>query len=103
MRDQEAFCPYSSTSASFPVLAPVLAPSKATLISFLRKKGWSNRLVGGHKEGCRGFAFFYFNIDLTEEGLERVEEVILLVFQYLALLRNAGPQEQVGLLHLDLP
>ena len=89
MRDRGAFCPYSSK----PI--PVHAPLPATLTSLLRKKGWSSSLVGGHKDGCRGFAFFYFNIDLTEEGLEQVEEVILLVFQYLALLGDAGPQEQV--------
>lgn len=32
-------------------------------------KGWVNTLVGGQKEGARGFMFFIINVDLTEEGL----------------------------------
>lgn len=31
--------------------------------------GWVNTLVGGQKEGARGFMFFIINVDLTEEGL----------------------------------
>lgn len=32
-------------------------------------QGWVNTLVGGQKEGARGFMFFIINVDLTEEGL----------------------------------
>lgn len=47
------------------------------LISFLKKNlflisfvsGWVNTLVGGQKEGAKGFMFFIINVDLTEEGL----------------------------------
>lgn len=31
--------------------------------------GWVYTLVGGQKEGARGFMFFIINVDLTEEGL----------------------------------
>lgn len=31
--------------------------------------GWVSTLVGGQKEGARGFMFFIINVDLTEEGL----------------------------------
>lgn len=31
--------------------------------------GWVNTLVGGQKEGAKGFMFFIINVDLTEEGL----------------------------------
>lgn len=33
--------------------------------------GWVNTLVGGQKEGARGFMFFIINVDLTEEGLRK--------------------------------
>lgn len=31
--------------------------------------GWVNTLVGGQKEGAKGFMSFIINVDLTEEGL----------------------------------
>jgi insulysin len=44
--------------------------------------------VGGQKGGSKGFGFFIVNLDLTEEGLEHVDEIIHLVFQYLEMLRT---------------
>uniref|UniRef100_A0A8B9HF54 Insulin-degrading enzyme n=1 Tax=Astyanax mexicanus TaxID=7994 RepID=A0A8B9HF54_ASTMX len=40
-----------------------------SLLSELKSKGWVNTLVGGQKEGAKGFMFFIINVDLTEEGL----------------------------------
>uniref|UniRef100_A0A8C4JBN1 Insulin-degrading enzyme n=1 Tax=Dromaius novaehollandiae TaxID=8790 RepID=A0A8C4JBN1_DRONO len=57
--------------------------------------GWVNTLVGGQKEGARGFMFFIINVDLTEEGLLHVEDIILHMFQYIQKLRTEGPQEWV--------
>ena len=31
--------------------------------------GWVNTLVGGQKEGAKGFMFFIVNVDLSEEGI----------------------------------
>uniref|UniRef100_A0A8C4JAA5 Insulin-degrading enzyme n=1 Tax=Dromaius novaehollandiae TaxID=8790 RepID=A0A8C4JAA5_DRONO len=56
---------------------------------------WVNTLVGGQKEGARGFMFFIINVDLTEEGLLHVEDIILHMFQYIQKLRTEGPQEWV--------
>lgn len=39
------------------------------IIIFVPPLGWVNTLVGGQKEGARGFMFFIINVDLTEEGL----------------------------------
>uniref|UniRef100_A0A8C5V742 Insulin-degrading enzyme n=1 Tax=Microcebus murinus TaxID=30608 RepID=A0A8C5V742_MICMU len=58
-------------------------------------RGWVNTLVGGQKEGARGFMFFIINVDLTEEGLLHVEDIILHMFQYIQKLRAEGPQEWV--------
>lgn len=40
-----------------------------TLTFPLTLSGWVNTLVGGQKEGAKGFMFFIINVDLTEEGL----------------------------------
>ena len=61
---------------------------KGSLLSVLKNLRWANSLVGGQKEGSKGFGFFVVNIDLTETGLEHVDEIVLLVFQYLQMLRT---------------
>uniref|UniRef100_A0A8C9F4R0 Insulin degrading enzyme n=1 Tax=Pavo cristatus TaxID=9049 RepID=A0A8C9F4R0_PAVCR len=66
-----------------------------SLLSELKAKGWVYTLVGGQKEGARGFMFFIINVDLTEEGLLHVEDIILHMFQYIQKLRTEGPQEWV--------
>jgi insulysin len=52
-----------------------------SLLSVLRTKGWCNSLVGGARTGARGFGFFGINVDLTEEGIEHVDDIVKLVFQ----------------------
>jgi insulysin len=39
--------------------------------------------------------FFVVNVDLSEEGIEHVDDIVTLVFQYLNMLREHGPQEWV--------
>ncbi|CAH2322379.1 insulin-degrading enzyme isoform X2 [Pelobates cultripes] len=66
-----------------------------SLLSELKSKGWVNTLVGGQKEGAKGFMFFIINVDLTEEGLLHVDDIIFHMFQYIQKLRTEGPQEWV--------
>ncbi|XP_032806215.1 insulin-degrading enzyme [Petromyzon marinus] len=66
-----------------------------SLLSFLKTKGWVNMLVGGQKGGARGFMFFIINVDLTEEGLEHVDEIVLHMFQYINMLRKEGPVQWI--------
>jgi insulysin len=68
---------------------------KGSLLSELKAKGWVNSLVGGQKTGSKGFGFFIVNIDLTVEGQEHVDDIVTLVFQYLRMLREAGPLEWI--------
>lgn len=39
--------------------------------------------------------FFIVNVDLSEEGIDHVDDIVTLVFQYLNMLRADGPQEWV--------
>ncbi|KAJ9600258.1 hypothetical protein L9F63_009434, partial [Diploptera punctata] len=56
--------------------------SISDLLSVLRAKGWCNSLVGGSRTGSRGFGFFGINVDLTEEGIDHVDDIVKLVFQF---------------------
>jgi len=66
-----------------------------SLLSELKKRGWVSNLTGGCKAGANGFMFFIVNVDLSEEGIDHVDDIVTLVFQYLNMLRQAGPQEWV--------
>ncbi|XP_060809254.1 insulin-degrading enzyme isoform X1 [Amyelois transitella] len=66
-----------------------------SLLSELKARGWCNSLVGGTRVGGRGFAFFGVQVDLTEDGVDHIDDIIELVFQYIAMLRKEGPQRWV--------
>lgn len=66
-----------------------------SLLSVLRAKGWCNSLVGGSRTGSRGFGFFGINVDLTEEGIDHVDDIVRLVFQYVNMLKKEGPMEWI--------
>jgi insulysin len=56
---------------------------KGSVLSELKALGYANNLVGGLKSGSNGFDFFVVNLDLTEEGIEHIEDITQLVFTYL--------------------
>jgi nardilysin len=70
-----------------------------SLLSALKVKRWATRLSsgvadGGHERSSAAW-LFQTTITLTEAGLENKMEVASLFFQYLHMLRQAGPQEWV--------
>ncbi|CAH1784511.1 unnamed protein product [Owenia fusiformis] len=66
-----------------------------SLLSELKNRGWVNTLVGGSQSGAKGFEFFILNVDLTEEGIEHIDDIVTLVFQYFNLLRKEGAKEWI--------
>ncbi|XP_023021581.1 insulin degrading metalloproteinase isoform X2 [Leptinotarsa decemlineata] len=66
-----------------------------SILSVLKSRGWSSSLVAGSKPSPRGFGFFGIAVDLTEEGMNHVDDIVQLVFQYLNMLKTEGPQKWV--------
>lgn len=66
-----------------------------SLLSFLKRQGLANALGAGASDTAIGFDIFIVDIDLTEAGLDRVDDVIVYLMQYIALVRDHGPQEWV--------
>ena len=64
-------------------------------MSELKARSWVNSLVAGKKDGCKGFAFFFVSCELTEEGLDHTDEIVSLIFQYINMLKEVGPQQWV--------
>lgn len=52
-----------------------------SLLSALKARGWSNQLVAGIRPAARGMGFFGISVDLTEEGIDHINDIIKLVFQ----------------------
>lgn len=68
---------------------------KGSLLSELKKKGWCSNLYAGARREARGFQFFNLIVDLSEEGGEKVQEIIKLVFQYFNMQKQQDIQKWV--------
>lgn len=72
---------------------------KGSILSLLRKKCWALALFGGNSE--TGFeqnttySVFSVSITLTDEGYRHFYEVTHIVFQYLKMLQQMGPQQRI--------
>ena len=68
---------------------------EGSLVSELKKKGWSNKLNVNTTRQARGFQFFNITLSLSEEGGENIEEILTLVFQYINLLKKEKTQKWI--------
>ncbi|XP_030382565.1 insulin-degrading enzyme [Scaptodrosophila lebanonensis] len=68
---------------------------KGSILSELRRLGWCNDLMAGHQNTQNGFGFFEIVVDLTQEGLEHVDDVVNIIFQYLNMLREDSPKKWI--------
>lgn len=66
-----------------------------SLLSELKRRGWVSSLSAGPREAASGFAFFSLDVDLSEEGLEHVDDILRLSFAYLGLIAKNGVQEWI--------
>ncbi|XP_076547139.1 insulin degrading metalloproteinase isoform X2 [Osmia lignaria lignaria] len=66
---------------------------EGSLLSALKAKGWCNSLGSGKRLSARGFQFFVVYVELTEEGLQHIDDIVLLTFQYINMLKTQGPTE----------
>ncbi|CCE61898.1 hypothetical protein TPHA_0B02260 [Tetrapisispora phaffii CBS 4417] len=66
-----------------------------SILSYLKKLGWANDLSAGAHTVSKDNAFFGINVDLTDKGLENYQEIALLIFQYIEMLKHSLPQEWI--------
>ncbi|KAI8612850.1 Metalloenzyme, LuxS/M16 peptidase-like protein [Chytriomyces sp. MP71] len=69
--------------------------SEGSILALLKQKGWANDLSAGASSGAINFEFFTISIGLTEEGSKHWEEIVVVVFQYIAMLREAGVKDWI--------
>lgn len=64
---------------------------RGSILSYLKRKGWSNALRSGTSNSAAGFNFMKITVDLTATGLQEWRSVALAIFKYVSLLRAAPP------------
>lgn len=68
--------------------------NKGSLLSELKRLGLSSSLCS-YVDQNDGFAFFTISVDLTEDALNRIDEILVLFFQYINMLKERGPQKYI--------
>ncbi|CAG0887164.1 unnamed protein product [Cyprideis torosa] len=63
---------------------------KGSLLAELKRKGWATMLSAGVYPGATGFSFFKIALDLSSQGFKKTDQIVLLIFQYLNMLREGG-------------
>lgn len=67
-----------------------------SIMAYVKAKGWANGLSAGASGICPGsLGQFGVQIRLTEDGLVHYKEVVKVVFQYIALLRQSPPLDWI--------
>ena len=69
--------------------------SGGSVLSILKKDGLADGLSAGEGSAASDFSSFTVSIELTVAGLERVDEVIAIVFQYIGMLQREGVSERI--------
>jgi len=68
---------------------------KGSILALLKEKGWANELSTGEAQSCSDWSAFSISIDLTDLGLQKVDEVVEVVFAYISLIRTDGIQQWI--------
>ena len=66
-----------------------------SVLALLKRNGWAQSLSAGPSTGGRGFGFFNVAVELTDAGFEAHEDVIIVIFQYFAMMFDAPLEEWV--------
>lgn len=66
-----------------------------SILAYIKAKGWANALSAGPLPVCPGSSFFEISVRLTEDGLKNYQEVVAVVFQYIAMIKEHPPQRWI--------
>lgn len=66
-----------------------------SLLSELKRLGWVSSLQSDSHTQAAGFGVYAVTMDLSTEGLEHVDEIVQLLFNYIGMLQTAGPKQWI--------
>jgi len=68
---------------------------EGSVLSLLKKKGWANELVSGVSVNEDCFSTYDITVEMTKSGLSHVNDIALVIFQYIAMLKTDGIQKWI--------
>lgn len=71
--------------------------SKGSVLHFLKEKNWVNDLLAGAVKVCHGTSLLMVELELTPQGLENWEDIVVHVFEYLHMVNSHEAQEWLWL------
>ncbi|KAL4805035.1 Metalloenzyme, LuxS/M16 peptidase-like protein [Aspergillus unguis] len=66
-----------------------------SILAYIKAKGWANGLSAGVMPVCPGAAFFTVSVRLTQEGLQQYQQVVKVIFEYIAMIKEREPEEWI--------
>lgn len=66
-----------------------------SIIAHLKAKGWANTLGAHMCTTNPGTSLLSVTLELTEDGPQRYQDIIKLIFRYIAMLKSKGPREWI--------
>jgi len=66
-----------------------------SVLSLLKQLGWANDLEMETVAAGIGHHFLRMTVDLTKEGLDHHEDIVVILFQYIELMRMSGIQDYI--------
>jgi insulysin len=66
-----------------------------SILAYIKAKGWANGLGAGASSPCPGSGLFQISVKLTEDGLKHYKEIVKIIFQYIAMVREVEPRKWV--------
>jgi insulysin len=68
---------------------------KGSLLSYLKDKGWAQRLSGGARPETKEYGMATIRIGLTPKGQKDYKEIVLATLDYIELMKESGHQSHV--------
>eukprot|EP00123_Amoebidium_parasiticum_P017153 comp23732_c1_seq1/m.40925 comp23732_c1_seq1/g.40925 ORF comp23732_c1_seq1/g.40925 comp23732_c1_seq1/m.40925 type:complete len:972 (-) comp23732_c1_seq1:688-3603(-) len=66
-----------------------------SLLAVLKKRGWATALMAGEGKKGSGFGFLRVTIELTEAGMDHINDITLVLFQNIQLIKRQGVQDWI--------
>jgi len=66
-----------------------------SILALLKAKGWANELSAGATRNISDWSSLSIRIDATILGMEHMWEIVQIVFQYITMIRQQGPQRWI--------
>jgi insulysin len=66
-----------------------------SILAYVKAKGWVESLSAGASTECPGTGVFHINLSLTEQGLKEYRQIVHVIFQYIAAIKEEPPQKWI--------